>query len=836
MIGSDPDHSQRRHVIIHGHFYQPPRENPWLDSIEPQPSAAPYHDWNERIYDECYRPNAYSRLLDPQGMIIDIHNNFSNLSFNFGPTLFAWLVGNHYKTAHRIIDADRESCARFAGHGNALCQVFNHSIMPLASRRDQLTQIRWAKTFFRKHFEREPEGIWLAETAINMETVLCLIEEGIRFVILSPSQAQCIRPMDGSRDFQTAGPAMDTRRPYRIFPMTQSGERLQGHLDVFFFNEQLSREISFGDILSDSYRLGRSLGSCFDNNSRESAAVVIATDGETFGHHKPLSDMCLSYFFCKVAKEMGLTPVNFGYYLELHPPAWEVMLRDNFGEGTAWSCVHGLGRWSRDCGCKTGGQPSWKQEWRGPLRNALQTLQRHIDATFEKELGPLVSDPWKLRDAYQSMCGPRSFDEMKRLMESNGANKTLSVKETLLVRRLLEAQKFILFSFTSCGWFFSDVSGIETIQNIAYAARALELGIGPMDLEMVREEFLTLLDKAKSNVRGITGKTLFEAETVRFRYYKETIGFAAVVKKIFLYDTHQAAMNFDFDNFHVTITNKEISPRKNAVNYSIYSVELDQFGNFDSAEFLILIIFISQTIGAEIIGLVAPAKFARDKNLIESDPHAWLGHSEVVKLDISSVFEETKTLLTRHFLDQLYKDTRQKYEAWMERNEKIISSLCSLDFSIPNYILAPIAFIISDEWNTAINELEIYGREEEVFARLVMLWKKAQKYKINLDFIKSTRLLEQLLFGEMTIFAASLSPMTCDRIELLLKIVDQFKIPVAKNKIEDAFHNIFTGAIRPLYNEFKQNPTLDPQKRKIIIRLLNFARRMNFSIKEFQME
>ena len=313
-----------------------PRENPWINRIERQPSASPHHDWNERIYDQCYRPNAYSRLLDSKGMIVDIYNNYLSMSFNFGPTLFSWLEQFHPVTARRIIESDAESCRRFGGHGNAIAQVYNHIIMPLASRRDQFTQIRWSKHFFQKRFGRDPEGMWLAETAINMETVNCLIEENIKFVILSPSQAECFRPMqENAQWISTVSHGIDTRRTYRIFPRNRDGQRLPGHLDVFFFDEGLSKEVSFGALLKDAHILGNKLRSCYDESSVTDQVVTIATDGETFGHHKPFGDMCLAYFFKNVASKSDMVPVNFGYFLEKNPPQYEVNLKDSFGEGTA---------------------------------------------------------------------------------------------------------------------------------------------------------------------------------------------------------------------------------------------------------------------------------------------------------------------------------------------------------------------------------------------------------------------------------------------------------------------------------------------------------------------
>jgi hypothetical protein len=830
MTGNEPGAAPRRFVIVHGHFYQPPRENPWLEIIERQPSAAPYHDWNECVHDQCYRPNAFSRLLDGKGMIVDIHNNYRNMSFNFGPTLFTWLVRTHPEIAQRIVDADRESRGRLGGHGNAIGQVYNHSIMPLLSERDQLTQIRWAKDYFRRHFARDAEGLWLAETAINMATVRCLVEEGIRFVILSPSQAEAVRPLDGG-DWHHVGGGLDARRPYRVFPQTPQGARLPGHLDVFFFNEALSREISFGDVLADANRLGAKIRSCFDHSPREDAVVVIATDGETFGHHKPLSDMCLSYFFCKVAGPADIHPVNFGWYLEKHPPAWEAKLRNAFGEGTAWSCAHGVGRWSRDCGCKTGGPASWRQEWRAPLRAAFEHLQKKLDRTFEETCSPLFADPWKVRDAYLPIAAARSFSEARALMEACGALKPLSGEEALVVRRLLEAQKYIQFAFTSCGWFFSDVSGIETVQNIAFAARALQLGAqGPEQAALLREELLSILEKAKSNRPEVTARTLFESELARYFRFQEIVAFAAVAEKMVLLEEKPRLFAFDHDNFHVTMA--RIESFRDRDGYCAYAVDLKQRDTFAHSQFAILL---HQNADADITGTVLPGDCVREKGFSVDEPRSWVEHDRGLTLTLGSLFEESSSQLARHFLDQLSRDTRRKYVAWLDRNEKIIASLCSLRSPIPDYVRSPITFIITDEWNVTINELEIYGREEEILARLESLCKKVHKYGISIDFSGSVRFLEQLLSAEITIFAATLSPATCDRMQTLLTIVDRFKIPVAKSRIEEVFHAILRDAIRPLYDKYRGGHAGEPGERETVTRLLAFARRMNFNTDEFSL-
>jgi alpha-amylase/alpha-mannosidase (GH57 family) len=832
MIGSEQGGGPRRYVIIHGHFYQPPRENPWLNIIERQASAAPYHDWNECVYDQCYRPNAFSRLLDPKGMIVDIHDNYANLSFNFGPTLFRWLEDRHPKIAQRIIEADRESLRRLGGRGNAIGQVYNHLIMPLSSRRDQLTQIRWAKDFFRKRFDRDLEGMWLAETAINMETVRCLVEEGVKFVVLSPAQAEAFKPISGNDWRYTSHQPLDTRRPYRIFPQTSDGKAMEGHVDVFFFDEALSRETSFGSLLSDARLFGSKIQSLFDSHAREDSVVVIATDGETFGHHKPLSDMCLSYFFKKTAPEMNVIPVNFAYYLNLHPPTFEVRLKNAFGEGTSWSCAHGVGRWVRDCGCKTGGQPSWGQAWRGPLRSAFQGLQKHVDAEFEKKLSPLFVDPWKLRDAYFEIEEAGTFDEKKEVLTRLGAKTPLSREQVRLVCRLIEAQKYMLFAFTSCGWFFSDVSGIETVQNILYAARAMQLGIDKDERLKIGEEFLVMLGAAKSNNPPVTAKTLFENYAVPNMQHLEIIAFTAVAERMIIHEDRSRSMTFPYYEYHVGLSHIRSLQSVGHTLYDVYSVTMEHKNFVERAMFYVML---HQNKEAEISGWVLPADAVLDPSATLSGPESWSAHKDALCLDLSKIFEEHKALAAKHFLDQLAKDTHHKYLAWMDRNEKIIASLCGLNFPIPEYVVAPITYVISGEWNKAVNGLEVYGQEDAVYNRLLSLWKKALKYNISIDLSESRRLLELLLSAELTIFAASLSFAACERMRYLMNIVDKFNIPIAKNKIEDGFHAILTGAVRMLYEDYKKNPAPDPKDREKLINLLNFARRMNFNTDDFRM-
>jgi alpha-amylase/alpha-mannosidase (GH57 family) len=356
-------------LILHGHFYQPPRENPWTDQIERQDSALPDHDWNERIAQQCYIPNTCSRVLDPQGKIVGINNNYEYLSFNFGPTLLSWLEKAHPLHYQKIIEADKISCQKYQGHGNAIAQVYNHIIMPLADRRDKLTQIRWGKADFYHRFGRVAEGMWLAETAMNMETVECLIEEGIKFVILAPSQALRIHAPETKRKSgekeewtDVSFSNINTMQAYRLYPKDAQGNKLsEKYLTAFFYHGPLAHGISFAHFLRDANSLADRILEYAGPEQEGPRLVHAATDGEIYGHHEPFGDMCLAFLYTRLAREKNIELVNYGSFIERFPPGAEVEIKDAQGEGTSWSCVHGVGRWIRNCGCSTGGKEVWNQ-------------------------------------------------------------------------------------------------------------------------------------------------------------------------------------------------------------------------------------------------------------------------------------------------------------------------------------------------------------------------------------------------------------------------------------------------------------------------------------------
>ncbi|MFN5514569.1 MAG: DUF3536 domain-containing protein [Cyanobacteriota bacterium] len=486
------------YVTIHGHFYQPPRENPYLERVERQPSAAPFQDWNERIYAECYRPNAFARIFSDQGEVVAIVNNYEYLSFNIGPTLLSWLENHDPEVYQRILEADRLSCRRLGGHGNAIAQVYNHIILPLANERDKYTQVQWGVADFRHRFGRKPEGLWLAETAVDQDTLRVLIDEGIQFTILAPSQAEACRPF-GAEDWHIVnGGQIDPTRPYRCF--IEDGR----FIDIFFYDGPISRDLGFGDVLNSSDFLAGRLGQAVRGDFRPSQLLALATDGETFGHHKGSAERCLAYAFTQEFPRRGWQITNFAHYLSLHPPEWEVHLKPV----TAWSCCHGVDRWQADCGCGGGGE--WHQRWRAPLRESLNWLRDRLAELYQSSASQYFCDPWQARRDYIDVILNRGLESVNRFFAAC-QTRPLRPQERVEALRLLEMQRYSLLMFTSCGWFFDEISRPEGTQILRYGARAMELAaeVTGIDLE---PEFITRLESAPSNVLQFqNGRRVYEA-------------------------------------------------------------------------------------------------------------------------------------------------------------------------------------------------------------------------------------------------------------------------------------------------------------------------------------
>jgi alpha-amylase/alpha-mannosidase (GH57 family) len=505
LIMSDQSTAAERYICIHGHFYQPPRENPWLETVETEDSAAPYHDWNERITAECYAPNGASRIVNGENQIIRIMNNYSRISFNFGPTLLSWLEENAPRTYRMIRDADRQSMLRYDGHGSALAQVYNHVIMPLALARDRVTQIRWGIADFEHRFGRKPEGMWLAETAVDTETLDLLAQNGILFTILAPHQCARVREradtnpvlekLDGAvaRWIETPDASVNPNHPYLI--RLKEGRSIT----VFFYNGPISRAIAFEGVLNNGENFAWRLARGVDPGDPAAQVVHVATDGESYGHHHRHGEMALSYALRYIEDKKLAQLINYGQFLALFPPKWEAKIV----EDTSWSCAHGIERWRSDCGCN-GGHHGWNQRWRAPLRAALDWLRDTVTPLTENAASGLLKDVWEARNAYISVIlaakTGKAEEAMDRFFAAHALRK-LSPEERTLVLKMMEMQRHTQLMYTSCGWFFDDISGIETVQVVAYAARALRLAadIFGLNCALLEWQFVERLRQAKSN-------------------------------------------------------------------------------------------------------------------------------------------------------------------------------------------------------------------------------------------------------------------------------------------------------------------------------------------------
>jgi len=511
-----------RYICIHAHFYQPPRENAWLEAVELQDSAYPYHDWNERVTAESYAPNSASRILDGEGRILKIVNNYSRISFNFGPTLLSWMEQKSPAVYQSILAADRESQQTFSGHGSAVAQAYNHMILPLASRQDKYTQILWGIRDFESRFGRRPEGMWLPETAVDLQTLEVLADQGIKFTILSPYQAGRVRPLGGRAWRKVDGGRIDPSMAYAV--RVPSGSTL----NVFFYDGPISRAIAFEDLLADGKRFSERLLGAFSDSRTWPQLVHIATDGETYGHHRAYGDMALAFALNYIESSQLARLTNYGEYLEKHPPTQEAKVIGN----SSWSCVHGVERWRSDCGCNSGGHAGWNQQWRAPLRQAFDWLRDKAAPLYEAEAAKLFERPWPARDAYIDVILNRSRDNVVKFMTGQ-AKRELSNPEIVKGLKLLELQRYLMLMYTSCGWFFDELSGIETVQVIQYAGRALQLA-GQLFAEDLAAPFLELLAQAKSNIpdQG-DGRSIYERYVQPAMVDLEKVGAHYAVSSLF---------------------------------------------------------------------------------------------------------------------------------------------------------------------------------------------------------------------------------------------------------------------------------------------------------------
>jgi alpha-amylase/alpha-mannosidase (GH57 family) len=676
-----------RYICIHGHFYQPPRENPWLEAVETQDSAAPYHDWNERITAECYGPNASSRILDARERIVKIVNNYAAISFNFGPTLLSWLEQQQPETYAAILDADRVSRERFGGHGSAIAQAYNHMILPLANARDQRTQVRWGIRDFEKRFLRKPEAMWLPETAVDVASLEALAAEGIAFTILEPQQARRWRAI-GEDDWTEQKGAIDPTMPYRCnLPSGRS-------IDLFFFDGPISRAVAFERLLARGENLAHRLLGAFGEGRTHPQLVNIATDGETYGHHHPNGDMALAYALDYINEQKLSRVANYGQFLADVPPTHEVEIV----EDTAWSCSHGLGRWKRDCGCSTGGGDGWNQQWRTPLREALDWLRDECIAIFESRGASLLRDPWEARDDYIDVVLDRSDDNLGRFLAKHASSEN----DTVTILELLEMQRNAMLMYTSCGWFFNDISGIETVQVLHYAARVIQLAekVAGRSLEL---EFLRRIASAKSNLpQHVDARQIYELEVKPTRLDLRRVAAHYAVASLFDNFAHDDRVycyrvrQNDFESF-----------RAGRARMAIGSITVTSLITREEASFEFTVIHLGET---ELTGGVRPAALPEHYDAMKRDLSEDMrvnGISSVIRvldeyfneplLSIRALFRDEQRRILNLLCDTTLSEAESAFHQLHERYDPLMRFHATLGVPLPKVLRMAAEFDVNTQ-------------------------------------------------------------------------------------------------------------------------------------------
>ena len=670
-----------RFITIHGHFYQPPRENPWLEAVETQDSAFPYHDWNERITTECYEPNATARILDDLDRIRAIVNNYACISFNFGPTLLSWLQSAAPDTYAAIIEADRVSRERFSGHGNALAQAYNHIILPLANERDQRTQVRWGIRDFEHRFGRKPEGMWLPETAVDTASLEALAAEGIAFTILEPHQAVW------------NGVPVDPTQPYLC--RLPSGRSIA----IVFYDGPISRAVAFEQLLARGENLAHRLAGAFSDRRAHTQLVSIATDGETYGHHHRFGEMALAYALQFIEDHKLARITNYAEHLALHPPTHEITLV----ERTSWSCSHGVERWRSDCGCNTGASHGWNQQWRTPLRAALDWLREEAAIIFEQHGARVLRDPWAARDEYIDLILDRSPECVGRFLGKHA----LTGATTNTILELLEMQRNAMLMYTSCGWFFSDISGIETVQVLHYAARVIQLAerVSHTSIEPL---FIERLTTARSNIadRG-TARQIYEREVMAARLDLSRV--AAHYAVLSLFDS------FDDDTrvycYAVSRRTFEIHKAGRA-RLAIGSIEVRSTITHESAEFELAVLHLGET---EITGGVRAA--AADFDTVRAQLAAAMEPGEVPRvirlldmhfhetpISIRSLFRDEQRRILGELLDNTLAEAESTFRQLHERYDPLMRFHTRLGIPVPQVLRTAAEFDLNLQIRRSLDE------------------------------------------------------------------------------------------------------------------------------------
>jgi alpha-amylase/alpha-mannosidase (GH57 family) len=802
------------YICIHGHFYQPPRENPWLEAIELQDSAAPYHDWNERITAECYAPNSVSRIVDEHNRIVKLVNNYARISFNFGPTLLSWLEANSTDVYAAILQADKESQRKFSGHGSAMAQIYNHVIMPLANSRDRVTQIVWGIRDFEKRFERAPEGMWLSETAVDLETLELLAKYGIRFTVLAPHQAARVRQIGDDAWRELNGTPIDSTRAYQH--RLPSGRSIA----LFFYHGPTARAVAFEGLLSHGDRFIERLTSVFSPDRKRPQLVHIATDGESYGHHHRFGDMALAYALEQIDSRRLARLTNYGEFLEKHPPTDEVEIV----EKSSWSCAHGIDRWWSDCGCSTGAHLGWNQGWRTPLRNALDWLRDTVVPQWESKTSEFLTDPWAARDAYIDVLCRRSAANIERFF-SRYAVRTLTHLEKSIALQLLELQRHAMLMYTSCGWFFDDLAGIETVQNLRFAGRMVQLAEKFFG-NSLEAQFSNQLKSARSNLpEHGDGSQIYDREvrpakvdweklaahcgasTLFEDFPKETTIYCydAVLEDHQIFTAGRAKLGMGRVDLKSKITLESQRLSFGVLYLGDHNVTgwVDEFVNDDTYQSIVR-------------GAVEPFKRA-DFTAVMRLMERRLGESNY---SVRSLFRDEQRKVLQTILATNLQEAESLYRQIYEPRAPLMRFLTDLGIPLPKGFAAAAEFVLNNYLRAALEGPEIDS------SRVIELLETIRLEGVTLDTATLEFTYRRSLEGMATKFAADPSP---SMLQPLYEIATLFqKLPFSVNlwKVQ----NIYYDVLKQVYPNKRKEQRLGNETARWVSRFEDLGRLLDIKI------
>lgn len=814
----------KKYLTIHGHFYQPPRENPWIEEVEMQESAAPEHDWNEKICAQCYAPNGVSRMVNGNNQIIEISNNYEYISFNFGPTLLSWMEKHDPFAYERIIQADINSRQMYNGHGCAIAQVYNHIIMPLANRNDKITQVIWGLKDFQKRFNRNSEGIWLAETAVDAQTLEVLIDCGVKFTILSPHQAKCINKI-GERNWQDVSwGSIDPSQPYRYFV---EGTDKQKYIDLFFYDGSISKSVAFDNLLQDGKKFAHRLNDGWVESRNRDQLINIATDGESYGHHTKFGDMALAYIVQLGAKELGFEITNYACYLENHPPQYEVDIKPV----SAWSCAHGVGRWMEDCGCSTGAQPHWNQKWRKPLRQALDYLRDELIKLCSIEGTKYYNDFWESRNNYIDVILDRSEENINKFIKENC--KKLNAQEKIKAIKLMEIQRYAQLMYTSCGWFFADISGIETVQIMKYAARAIELA-KDFSKDNYEKTFLSVLQKAKSNIaRFGSGKDIYN------NWVKPSaIGFDEIVAQDAIETIfNDSDINEKVHDLYCYSLKRSIFKKCESENYRLYFGKVAVRSNItlEKKDFSYVIL---QTRDYEIFCGVKDFTCIEDFNVEKKEIQKMIkNHSlEDILKTIQVYYEKRlhtlkdipidrrKTILENLIIKKL-KQVSKTYNEMYDNLLNPITYLNDLGMDIPEGFRVCAKYTLLSNLEKELLSMENYHDKNKI-KNLEKIKKLADKFSIKLTTPKVREVLSKKLINLLLTLRDNLSFENTHELLNLFELLELLQTDINIQNAQNIFYSMACEHFDELINKVKNTP----HARKLLLEIIEIGNKLNINL------